>query len=92
MSKTYKQLVEETINSLKDNNYLDMAIPHPDGSVYHLVEKMVGGESYFSVFKVDKVNGEWQIKPISKDCYDKSAVENAMGDLSNQFKDLLPKD
>lgn len=99
MTKTYRQFMDEISYDLnKDNDkvktHINMQIPHPNGKVYLIVEKLYKEffNSKWACFEASKENGEWVMKPISKDYCDRDCVENALFDLSIKFQDLLPKD
>lgn len=98
MEKTYRQQMDENTERLGkagEQVFLHLEIPHPNGKVYQVVEKLIGRNgniSMWSCFESYKENGEWIVKPVSKDWSDRMEVENVLKDLQKQFKDLLPKD
>lgn len=93
---TYRQFIDSISYELKEDGEEIcnlMQIPHPNGKVYLIVEKFIRGiESQSACFEASKEDGEWVMKPVSKDFSDRLHIENPLFDLSVLFNDLLPKD
>jgi hypothetical protein len=95
MEKTYRKLIDNVADQFKKEDgevYVNMQIPHPNGKVYLIIERVKANSSIWGCFEASKEKGNWVMKPVSKDFSNRMDVENPLFDLSVLFQDLLPEE